>query len=94
MDGLTLTIRAEAGFVAVDKPGQRAWVYQAVDGEFRLCTDADPSLINPDFGTRALDQERLQQATANPAMDVVALPGGEGLDGADDVEPKGVDSDG
>lgn len=85
--GLTMTIRSEIGFVAVDRPGSAAWVYYAdAAGRFVLTTEDDPSRIEDD-GTRALDLDRVAAAGAEKGLDVIALPG-DGQPDPEDEDPE------
>lgn len=79
MAGLTITTRGDEGFVAVDKPASAAWVYTTdpVNGRFVVCTDPDPSLLDPEDGTRALDLDRIGGAVA-AGVDIIAVPGEPG----------------
>lgn len=88
LDGRTYTVRSDGGFVAVDKPAGLAWVYRYAEGErrFVVSTEADPSLTDPVTGARRLDPERIIQTALNEELDVVAVPGQPGEEGADNGE--------
>lgn len=75
MAGQTITTRSDDGFLAVDTQGSACWVYKTnpSSGQFVLCTDPDPSLLDAD-GTRALDADRVGGAPSQ-GLDVIALPG-------------------
>ncbi len=86
--GLTISIRSDDGFVAVDKPAGACWLYRTDrdNGRFVLCVEQDALLLDED-GTRALDLDRLGGAGAE-GLDVIALPEAEP---AADEEPGEVD---
>lgn len=84
--GQTIETRSEIGFVAVDRPGHAAWLYEIDNsGRFVLDTSEDPSRIDED-GTRVLDLDRVLTAATEQCLDVIALPGDGDQDEAGALE--------
>jgi hypothetical protein len=90
MAGLIITTRSDVGFVAVDAPGEGAWLYYGdLDtGRFVLDTTEDASTLD-DEGMRELDRDRALRAGLDKGLDVIAVPG-DGVED-DDEEPAEAD---
>jgi hypothetical protein len=76
LDGQQVIVRSSSGFLAVNKPAGRAWMYVPHYQGWRVCTDHDDSLIYPQgatTGERQLDDDRVWQAGVDSALDIVAV---------------------
>lgn len=80
LDGESLTIRNDDGFLAVDKPLGLAWRYR-VDAQdrFVLCTAADPSVIGEE-GARSFDPKRAEDGLTDNDLDIISIADDEVVD--------------
>jgi hypothetical protein len=76
LDGQQVAVRTSGGFLAVDRPAGRSWVYTRTADGFTVCTDHDDSLIYPDgatTGERTFDPGRAWQAGVDSSIDIIAV---------------------